>query len=294
MWQQKSFEHEETKGILYLVPTPIGNLEDMSFRAVRILKEADFIAAEDTRNTKKLCNHFEIATPIISYHEHNKEISGQKLLEKVANGAKIALVSDAGMPAISDPGYDLVTAAAEEKLTVVPLPGANAALTGLIASGINTQPFYFYGFLNRQKKLKKQELEDLSRLSATIILYEAPHRLKETLSLMSVIMGNRNIALCRELTKRYEEFIRGTVEEVMEWASSGGEVRGEFVIIIEGTSETVQDEEETAWWENLSIEDHVRHHIEETGLSSKEAIKQTAKDRGLNKRDVYHAYHIEE
>lgn len=292
MWQQKSFEHEETKGILYLVPTPIGNLEDMSFRAVRILKEADYIAAEDTRNTKKLCNHFEIATPIISYHEHNKEASGQKLLEKVANGAKIALVSDAGMPAISDPGFDLVVAAAEEKLTVVPLPGANAALTGLIASGIDTQPFYFYGFLNRQKKLKKQELENLAKLTATIILYEAPHRLKETLSLMSDIMGNRNIALCRELTKRYEEFIRGTVGEAMEWASNG-EVRGEFVIIIEGSSEAVQDEE-TAWWENLPVEDHVRHYIEETGLSSKEAIKQTAKDRGLNKRDVYHAYHIEE
>lgn len=292
MWQQKSFEHEETKGILYLVPTPIGNLEDMSFRAVRILKEADYIAAEDTRNTKKLCNHFEIATPIISYHEHNKEASGQKLLEKVANGAKIALVSDAGMPAISDPGFDLVVAAAEEKLTVVPLPGANAALTGLIASGIDTQPFYFYGFLNRQKKLKKQELENLSKLTATIILYEAPHRLKETLSLMSDIMGNRNIALCRELTKRYEEFIRGTVGEAMEWASNG-EVRGEFVIIIEGSSEAVQDEG-TAWWENLPVEDHVRHYIEETGLSSKEAIKQTAKDRGLNKRDVYHAYHIEE
>lgn len=292
MWQQKSFEHEETKGILYLVPTPIGNLEDMSFRAVRILKEADYIAAEDTRNTKKLCNHFEITTPIISYHEHNKEASGQKLLEKVANGAKIALVSDAGMPAISDPGFDLVVAAAEEKLTVVPLPGANAALTGLIASGIDTQPFYFYGFLNRQKKLKKQELENLSKISATIILYEAPHRLKETLSLMSDIMGNRNIALCRELTKRYEEFIRGTVGEAMEWASNG-EVRGEFVIIIEGASEAVQDEE-TAWWENLPIEDHVKHYIEETGLSSKEAIKQTAKDRGLNKRDVYHAYHIEE
>jgi 16S rRNA (cytidine1402-2'-O)-methyltransferase len=291
MWQQKSFENEETKGILYLVPTPIGNLEDMSFRAVRILKEADFIAAEDTRNTKKLCNHFEIATPIISYHEHNKEASGQKLLEKVTNGAKIALVSDAGMPAISDPGYDLVTAAVEERLTVVPLPGANAALTGLIASGINTQPFYFYGFLNRQKKIKKQELEKLAKLPATTILYEAPHRLKETLSLIGDLMGNRNISLCRELTKRYEEFIRGTVSEAIEWAASG-EVRGEFCIIIEGASEDMK-EEEPVWWENVSIEDHVKHYIEEKGLASKEAIKHTAKDRGLNKRDVYHAYHVE-
>ncbi|WP_026585153.1 16S rRNA (cytidine(1402)-2'-O)-methyltransferase [Bacillus sp. J33] len=291
MWQQKSFEHEEAKGILYLVPTPIGNLEDMSYRAVRILREADFIAAEDTRNTKKLCNHFDIATPIISYHEHNKETSGQKLLEKVADGAKIALVSDAGMPAISDPGYDLVTAAVEEKLTVVPLPGANAALTGLIASGIDTQPFYFYGFLNRQKKIKRQELENLARLSATIILYEAPHRLKETLSLIGEQMGNRKIALCRELTKRYEEFIRGTVPEAIDWAASG-EVRGEFCIIIEGASEAMKDEE-SAWWEHLSVEDHVKYYIEEKGLASKEAIKQTAKDRGVSKRDVYHAYHIE-
>ncbi|GLB61540.1 16S rRNA (cytidine(1402)-2'-O)-methyltransferase [Cytobacillus sp. NCCP-133] len=291
MWQQKSFEHEETKGILYLVPTPIGNLEDMSFRAIRILKEADFIAAEDTRNTKKLCNHFDISTPIISYHEHNKETSGPKLLEKVASGAKIALVSDAGMPAISDPGYDLVTEAVEQMLTVVPLPGANAALTGLIASGIHTQPFYFYGFLNRQKKIKKQELENLAKQSATIILYEAPHRLKETLLLIDNLMGNRKIALCRELTKRYEEFIRGTVTEAVEWTASG-EVRGEFCIIIEGTSEEVQEEKET-WWEELSVEEHVKHYIEEKGLSSKESIKQTAKDRGLNKRDVYHAYHIE-
>ncbi len=291
MWQQKSFEHEEAKGILYLVPTPIGNLEDMSYRAVRILREADFIAAEDTRNTKKLCNHFDIATPIISYHEHNKETSGQKLLEKVADGAKIALVSDAGMPAISDPGYDLVTAAVEEKLTVVPLPGANAALTGLIASGIDTQPFYFYGFLNRQKKIKRQELENLARLSATIILYEAPHRLKETLSLIGEQMGNRKITLCRELTKRYEEFIRGTVPEAIDWAASG-EVRGEFCIIIEGASEAMKDEE-SAWWEHLSVEDHVKYYIEEKGLASKEAIKQTAKDRGVSKRDVYHAYHIE-
>lgn len=291
MWQQKSFEHEEAKGILYLVPTPIGNLEDMSYRAVRILREADFIAAEDTRNTKKLCNHFDIATPIISYHEHNKETSVQKLLEKVADGAKIALVSDAGMPAISDPGYDLVTAAVEEKLTVVPLPGANAALTGLIASGIDTQPFYFYGFLNRQKKIKRQELENLARLSATIILYEAPHRLKETLSLIGEQMGNRKITLCRELTKRYEEFIRGTVPEAIDWAASG-EVRGEFCIIIEGASEAMKDEE-SAWWEHLSVEDHVKYYIEEKGLASKEAIKQTAKDRGVSKRDVYHAYHIE-
>ena len=292
MWQQKSFHNEANKGILYLVPTPIGNLEDMSFRAIRLMKEADFIAAEDTRNTKKLCNYFEIETPIISYHEHNKEESGKKLLEKLKNGEKIALVSDAGMPTISDPGYELVNAATAEKLTVVPLPGANAALTALIASGLNTQPFYFYGFLNRQKKTKKQELEQLAKVSSTIILYEAPHRLKETLILILEQMGDRNIVLCRELTKKFEEFIRGTVSEVLDWATSE-EIRGEFCLIIEGSS-NVSQEEEIAWWEHLAISENVHHYMSEKGMSSKEAIKQTASDREIGKREVYHAFHIED
>ncbi|MDR6120794.1 16S rRNA (cytidine1402-2'-O)-methyltransferase [Bacillus sp. SLBN-46] len=290
MWQQKSFENEENKGILYLVPTPIGNLEDMSFRAIRILKEADLIAAEDTRNTKKLCNYFEINTPIVSYHEHNKETSGEKLIQKVQQGLKVALVSDAGMPAISDPGYELVTAAINEQVTVVPLPGANAALTSLIASGIVCQPFYFYGFLHRGKKDKRAELDLLKRQMATIIFYESPHRLKETLAVMLEVLGNRNIAVCRELTKKYEEFIRGTLEEVIEWAHKD-EIRGEFCIIVEGTKEEV--EEDTNWWEALSIEEHVNHYMSVENISSKDAIKQTAKDRGLNKREVYQVYHIE-
>lgn len=290
MWQQKSFDNEQNKGILYLIPTPIGNLEDMSFRAVRLLKEADFIAAEDTRNTKKLCNHFEITTPVVSYHEHNKETSGEKLIQKVREGAKVALVSDAGMPTISDPGYELVVAATQEQLTVVPLPGANAALTALIASGLATQPFYFYGFLSRQKKEKKRELEDLSKLMSTVILYESPHRLKETLQQIFDVFGDRRVSLCRELTKRYEEFIRGTLSEVIEWASND-EVRGEFCIILEGSGERVEDTE--IWWEHLSVIDHIEHYISEKNLTSKEAIKQTAKDRNMNKRDVYQAYHIE-
>ena len=290
MWQQKSFENEENKGILYLVPTPIGNLEDMSFRAIRILKEADLIAAEDTRNTKKLCNYFEIGTPIVSYHEHNKETSGEKLIQKVLQGLKVALVSDAGMPAISDPGYELVTAAINEQVTVVPLPGANAALTSLIASGIVCQPFYFYGFLHRSKKDKRAELELLKRQTATIIFYESPHRLKETLAVMLEVLGNRNMAVCRELTKKYEEFIRGTLEEVIEWAHKD-EIRGEFCIIVEGTKEEL--EEDTNWWEALSIEEHVNHYMSVENISSKDAIKQTAKDRGLNKREVYQVYHIE-
>lgn len=292
MQQQKSFNNEEEKGILYLVPTPIGNLEDISFRAIRMMKEADFIAAEDTRNTKKLCNYFEIETPVISYHEHNKESSGQKIIEKLKIGQKIALVSDAGMPTISDPGYELVVSAVAEQLTVVPLPGANAAMTALIASGIQTQPFYFYGFLERQKKNKKKELQELSRLSSTIILYESPHRLKETLKLMIEHMGDRKIVLCRELTKKYEEFIRGTITEAIAWAEND-EVRGEFCLILEGSTEVIPEEGD-AWWNELSIAEHVNYYMEEKELKSKEAIKQTAVDRDLNKREVYRVYHIEE
>jgi 16S rRNA (cytidine1402-2'-O)-methyltransferase len=291
MWQQKSFENEEQKGILYLVPTPIGNLEDMSFRAIRILKEADLIAAEDTRNTKKLCNYFEIQTPVVSYHEHNKDSSGDKLIHKVKDGMKIALVSDAGMPAISDPGYELVHAAVDQKITVVPLPGANAALTALIASGLPCQPFYFYGFLSRSKKEKKEELKILKKQKATLVFYESPHRLKETLAVMHEILGNRNIALCRELTKKFEEFIRGSLEEILDW-SIQDEIRGEFCLIIEGADDQEQ-EEEISWWAALTIEEHVNHYINSKNMSSKEAIKQSAKDRGLNKREVYQVYHIE-
>lgn len=291
MWEQKSFENEENKGILYLVPTPIGNLEDMSFRAVRMMKEADFIAAEDTRNTKRLCNHFEIDTPIVSYHEHNRMVSGAKLIEKLKGGAKIALVSDAGMPTISDPGYELVVEATHEQIAVVPLPGANAALTSLIASGIQTQPFYFYGFLSRQKKDRKKELELLKNQQATMIFYESPHRLKETLQQIEEILGNRQMTICRELTKKFEEFIRGTTSELVEWANHG-EVRGEFCLIIEGNKEEATVEE--SWWESLSILDHVEHYISVKGQSSKEAIKEVAKDRHLQKREVYQAYHIQE
>ncbi|WP_066059285.1 16S rRNA (cytidine(1402)-2'-O)-methyltransferase [Robertmurraya korlensis] len=291
MWQQKSFENEGNKGILYLVPTPIGNLEDMSFRAVRIMKEADYIAAEDTRNTKKLCNHFEIDTPIVSYHEHNRMVSGAKIIEKLKEGSKIALVSDAGMPTISDPGYELVVEATNEEIAVVPLPGANAALTSLIASGISTQPFYFYGFLSRQKKDRKKELEALKNHKETMIFYESPHRLKETLQQIEEIFGNRQMTLCRELTKKFEEFIRGTTSELVQWATHG-EVRGEFCMIIEGSKEEAVKEE--SWWESLSISQHIDHYITVKGHSSKEAIKEVAKDRNLQKREVYQVYHVQE
>lgn len=291
MWQQKSFEKEGLEPALYLVPTPIGNLEDMSFRALRILKEADVIAAEDTRNTKKLCNYFEITTPIVSYHEHNKENSGKHMLDRLRSGQVIALVSDAGLPTISDPGYELVKDAIDEKFKVIPLPGANAALTALIASGLVPQPFYFYGFLQRGAKQKKEELEKLKKVDVTWIVYESPHRLKDTLKSMLDILGDRKIVLCRELTKKFEEFIRGTISEALIWATES-EVRGEFCLIIEGATATAEELEDL-WWRSLDIIAHVDYYMEENQLNSKDAIKLVAKDRGMQKRDVYQAYHIE-
>lgn len=275
---------------LYLVATPIGNLEDITMRAIRILKEADYIAAEDTRNTKKLCNYFEIDTPLISYHDHNQEVGGEKLLQLLRDGKTIALVSDAGLPAISDPGADIAMKAIQEDFAVVPLPGANAAITALIASGLPTQPFYFHGFLSRYKKERREGLEALRNKQETILFYEAPHRLKEMLKDVQLVLGNRQIVLARELTKKFEEFIRGTVEEALEWANTN-EVRGEFVIIIEGTQEEIV--EEAATWEALSIKEHVQQLIDEQAMSSKEAIKEVSKLRKLSKREVYQEYHIE-
>ncbi|MBM7704929.1 16S rRNA (cytidine(1402)-2'-O)-methyltransferase [Metabacillus iocasae] len=289
MQQQKSYSPEQKGGTLYLIPTPIGNLEDMTFRAIRILKEVDYIAAEDTRQTKKLCNHFDIPTPIKSYHEHNKESKGKQIIEDLQRGQSIGLVSDAGMPCISDPGYELVALAVKENQTVVPLPGANAALTALTASGLSTDHFYFYGFLHRQKKQKTEELQELKYRKETIIFYEAPHRLKETLKLMNDVWGNRQIVLSRELTKRYEEFLRGSISEAFNWASTE-EVRGEFCLIVEGSKE---EEETEKWWENKTLIEHVDYYINEKACSPKEAIKQVAVERDVPKRDVYNAYHIE-
>ncbi|MDQ0228627.1 16S rRNA (cytidine(1402)-2'-O)-methyltransferase [Metabacillus niabensis] len=290
--QQKSF-HNESNGLgsLYLVPTPIGNLEDMTFRAISILKEVDFIAAEDTRQSKKLCNHFEIDTPIFSYHEHNKETSGLRILDLLKEKKNIALVSDAGMPTISDPGSELVKQVLEVGGHVIPLPGANAALTALIASGITPQPFYFFGFLNRQKKDKKSQLEQLKSRRETIIFYESPHRLKETLQLMKEYFGNRSICLSRELTKKFEEFIRGNIDEVIKW-SEENEIRGEFCLIVEGNHEDVEVNKEV-WWNELTIKEHVEYYIAQN-LSSKEAIKKVSLERNIPKRDVYQTYHVDE
>ena len=293
MKTQKSFSGQSTTGILYLVATPIGNLEDMTIRAIRMMKEADYIAAEDTRNTKKLCNYFEIDTPLISYHEHNLEYGGDKLLELLRAGKNIALVSDAGLPCISDPGADIVAKAVAENLSVVPVPGANAALSALISSGLSTLSFTFHGFLPRQKKDRKAALEAIQYHKETMIFYEAPHRLKDTLRDAQQILGSsRKVVLAREVTKKFEEFVRGTLEEAVDWAENE-EIRGEFVLVFAGSTEENPIDSEK-WWMNLSIADHVNQVIEKQSLTSKEAIKVVAVERDLPKRDVYQEYHIQE
>jgi len=286
---QKSTIHDQT-GCLYLVGTPIGNLEDMSVRALRILKEADIIAAEDTRNTKKLCNYFDIETPLISYHEHNLAVGGEKLLTLLQEGKTIALVSDAGLPCISDPGADIVVKAIAQNFPVVPVPGPNAAISALIASGLTPQPFFFYGFLNRGKKERRQQLEQLKKRQETMLFYEAPHRLKETLKDMELILGNRRIVLARELTKKFEEFLRGSLNEAVEW-SQNEEIRGEFCIILEGNSNFEEEDNEEVYWEKMSFVEHVDYIIAQEGVTSKEAIKEVAKLRQVSKRDVYNEYH---
>lgn len=285
---QKSFEQQE-KGTLYLVPTPIGNLEDMTFRAVSILKDVDLIASEDTRNTQKLLNHFEVDTPQTSFHEHNSKERTPQLIEKLENGQSIAQVSDAGMPSISDPGVDLVKAAVYAGISVVPLPGPNAALTALIASGLTPQPFYFLGFLPRKKKELTAELEELNKRKETLVFYESPHRIKQVVEAMTKVFGaERKLVLAREVTKRFEEFIRGTMEEVYEWLSKEN-IRGEFVIIVEGNEQAGSQEDKV--WENWTLKEHVEFIMEKESLPSKKAIKEVALLRDLPKRDVYAAYH---
>ncbi|WP_341301131.1 16S rRNA (cytidine(1402)-2'-O)-methyltransferase [Lysinibacillus sp. FSL H8-0500] len=289
MKSQKSTMQDKL-GCLYLVGTPIGNLEDISVRALRILKEADMIAAEDTRNTKKLCNYFDIETPLMSYHEHNLVVGGEKLLALLHEGKTIALVSDAGLPCISDPGADIVEKAIAQNFPVVPIPGPNAALSALIASGLTPQPFFFYGFLNRGKKERRQQLEQLKKRQETILLYEAPHRLKDTLKDMEAILGNRRIVLARELTKKFEEFLRGTLAEAVEWSQTE-EIRGEFCIVLEGNRDVEEESQEEAYWHTMSIIEHVDYLIHQSNKTSKEAIKEVAKLRQVAKRDIYNEYH---
>ncbi|GAX06465.1 16S rRNA methyltransferase [Secundilactobacillus pentosiphilus] len=290
MQSQLSFSKQNQTGTLYLVPTPIGNLGDMTFRSVDVLKQVDLIAAEDTRNTQKLLNHFEIETPQISFHEHNTQERIPQLIAKLQAGENLAQVSDAGMPSISDPGHELVVACIEVNIPVVPLPGANAALTALIASGLEPQPFYFYGFLDRKPKLQVAELEALKDRSESQIFYEAPHRLAKTLQhLVDVYGGDRQASLCRELTKKHEQFLRGSLTELLQWANQSDRVRGEFVVIVSGNPKDERESEEPDY-SGLSIEEHVDHLIE-TGLRPNDAIKQVAHLRQLKKQEVYQIYH---
>jgi 16S rRNA (cytidine1402-2'-O)-methyltransferase len=286
---QKSFEKNQ-RGAIYLVPTPIGNLEDITYRALNILKNADLIAAEDTRNTRKLMTHFEITQPLTSYHEHNKHEKTDTIISKAKAGALIALVSDAGMPAISDPGAELVQEAIKQDVNVVVLPGANAALSALVGSGLNTDEFYFYGFLPRKKKDKEEALDHLKKIKATVIFYESPFRVKDTLKVMRDRLGNRKVTLARELTKLFEEYIRGTLDEVIEWAEES-ELKGEFVLVVEGAVDGEEKETDT-WWLSFTMKEHVDYYIEQHSHSSKDAIKKTALDRNLPKREIYQAYHI--
>jgi 16S rRNA (cytidine1402-2'-O)-methyltransferase len=272
-------------GILYLVATPIGNLEDITYRAVRILGEVDLIAAEDTRHTKKLLNHLSINKPMISYHEHNKKEKGQILINKLLEGQNVALVTDAGTPGISDPGEDLVKICIEKGIKVTSLPGPVALITGLIISGLSTRRFVFEGFLPHDKKEKNEILERLKTEHRTIIIYEAPHRLKQTLALLLKCIGNRKIVVTRELTKKFEEVDAMLIEEAIA-KYNNKDPRGEYVLIIEGKPIQELKNEEIKQWEKISIEEHVNLYIEKE-LSKKDAMKQVAKDRGISKREVY-------
>lgn len=272
----------EKTGTLYICPTPIGNLEDITYRTVRILNEVDLIAAEDTRHTLKLLNHFEIKKPLISYHEHNKMGKGPVLIDKLNQGQSIALVSDAGMPGISDPGEDIIKLAIEEGIDVVGLPGPSASILALVISGLPTKRFVFEGFLPAKKKDKEAKWVELQSETRTIIMYESPHHLKKYLKELENHLGNRKIALCRELTKTYEEIFRGTVETAIAYYEEH-DPRGEYVIIIEGGQVQVAQEMD---FEERTIPEWVTYFMAE-GLDKKEAVKKTAKQLGLSKNEVY-------
>jgi len=284
MQQQKSYAKHEV-GTLYLVPTPIGNLGDMTVRAIDTLKDVDLIAAEDTRHTQQLLNQFDIQTRQISFHEHNKEVRIPELVERLTQGINLAQVSDAGMPSISDPGQELVAAALAADIPVVPLPGASAGITALVASGLVPQPFTFYGFLPRKNSEQQEALTNLLTHQETMLFYEAPHRLGKTLQNIVKIFGpDRQVVLARELTKRYEEFIRGTAAEVAEWAQTN-EVRGEFVVMTAGNSEVVTAQNDDPLVDLTPIE--AVQALVDGGMKTTAAVKQIAKTRELDRQRLY-------
>jgi 16S rRNA (cytidine1402-2'-O)-methyltransferase len=295
---QKSFQDggdnrsAEQCGTLYLVATPIGNLEDMTMRGLRTLREADWVAAEDTRHTRKLLAYFDIQTKLKSYHEHNRQESGRQLLQFLLQGQTVALVSDAGMPAISDPGYDLVKLALEHDVRVVTVPGVNAALTALVASGLPTEHFAFIGFLPREKKMRRRLLEQWQQRVETLLLYEAPHRLAQTLADVLAYWGDRELVVARELTKKFEEYWRGTVSECIAFVAEHG-AKGEFCLVVSGYAADVHGTTGVAEVVDISESESVPAQVARLmagGLDEKTAVRQAAKERGLPKRTVYNEY----
>lgn len=266
-------------GVLYIVATPIGNLDDITLRAINVLNRADLIAAEDTRHSLKLLNHLKISKPLISYYRHNEDIKTDVLIKELKNGKNIALISDAGTPGISDPGEKIVKKCIEENIKIVPIPGACAMINALICSGINTNEFYFLGFLPLNKKNRKLKLDEIKNSDKTVILYEAPHKLKSTLLDLNDILGERKIVLARELTKVHEEFIRGNIKELITKTEN---IKGEIVLIIEKNF----NKKEKNIFANMTLEEHYEFYQKE-GFCKKEIIKKIAKDRNVNKNEIY-------
>ncbi len=277
-------------GTLYICGTPIGNLNDITLRALEVLKTCDLIAAEDTRNTLKLLNHFGIQKPITSYHEHNKFVKGKEIIEKLKSGINIALVTDAGMPGISDPGADIVRLCQYENIPFTSAPGPTAFSTAVVLSGIDTRRFIFEGFMSLDKKEREITLKLIEKETRTVIFYEAPHRLKNTLKDILNHAGNRQAACVREITKKFEEVKKGTLEELFEYYSNN-EPKGEFVIVLAGADINEIKKEEISAWEKISVEEHIKKYTL-SGMSEKDAIKQVAKDRGVSKRDIYNNFKI--
>ncbi len=274
-------------GTLYVCGTPIGNMEDITLRVLRTLKEVDIIAAEDTRQSIKLLNYYDIKTPLTSYHEHNKEVKGPKLTAMLKEGKNIALVTDAGMPGISDPGEDLIALCYEEGIPVTVVPGATAVITALVLSGLPTRSYIFEGFLPSGKKQRREVIERMVNESRTIVLYEAPHHLVDTLRELSVEMGTRSAVAVRELTKRHETLCRGSISQLLIYFETN-EPKGEFVLVIKGRDSEELKREAAARYDEMSVEEHYNKYIEE-GMDSKSAMKQVAKDRGVGKREIYKA-----
>ena len=270
-------------GKLYIVATPIGNLGDITLRAIDVLKNVDLIAAEDTRHTLKLLNHLEISKPLISYHRHNEDVKSKVLIEKLEEGQNIALVSDAGTPGICDPGHEIIKECIEKNIEIIPIPGACAMINALICSGLDTSEFTFLGFLPLNKKSRKEKLEEINHAKNTIIIYEAPHKLKATLQDLKDIIGDRKIVLAREITKIHEEFVRGKIDDIINIADN---IKGEIVIMIE-KNENIQNLNED--FANISLEEHYKMY-ENQGFEKKEIIKKIAKDRNVTKNDIYQKF----